>query len=338
MPIRIGINGFGRIGRCVARRDPHALDLQIAAINDVADTATLAHLLKYDSVHGRFPGEVTAGADAITVDGRVVAVTREADPASIPWGKLGVGIVLECSGRFSARADAARHLEGGARKVIISAPGEDADVTLCCGINLEAYDPGRHAVISNASCTTNGLAPVVKVLDDAFGLEHGLMTTVHSYTNDQRILDQPHRDLRRSRSAATNIIPTGTGAARAIGKVLPALKGRLDGGALRVPTDNVSLVDLTATLRRPATRDAVNQAFRAAAAGGPLADVIAVTDEPLVSSDFNGDPHSSTVDLEATVMSGDRLVKVLAWYDNETGYAQRLCDLAAFVARRGLPV
>ncbi len=335
MPIRIGINGFGRIGRRVIRCDPRDPALQIVAVNDLTDPGTLAHLLKYDSVHGRFPGGVAVEKDAIVVAGERIAVTREPEPGRIPWAAQEVDIVLECSGHFAKRAEAVQHVRDSVRKVIVSAPCKDADVTLCCGINLERYEPAAHTVISNASCTTNCLAPLVKVLDDAFGIVHGQMTTVHSYTNDQKILDMPHRDLRRSRSAATNIIPTTTGAARALSEVLPKMEGRLDGVAVRVPTDNVSLVDLVAVLEKSVTRDVVNDAFRAASSG-PLRGILGVTDEPLVSSDFNGDRHSGTVDLEATTVTGGKLVKVLAWYDNETGYAQRLYDVTRYVALRGM--
>ena len=330
---RIGINGFGRIGRGFARAlaaDPGAFDLVL--INDLTDAHTLGHLLKYDSVHGRFPGTVEVGEGQLVINGDPVKITAEKDPAKLPWKSEKVDIVLECTGRFKKRKDLAVHLDAGARKVIISAPAKDPDVTLACGINLEVYDPGKHHVLSNASCTTNCLAPVAKVLHDSFGIVHGTMTTIHSYTNDQRILDLPHDDLRRARAAAINMIPTSTGAASALKEVLPALAGKLDGMAIRVPTPNVSVVDFTARLSRPATADEVNDAYRRAAAG-PLQGIMAVSDEPLVSGDYNGNHHSATVDAEYTTTIGD-MVKVLAWYDNESGYSQRLFDLARFVAAR----
>jgi glyceraldehyde 3-phosphate dehydrogenase len=327
---KVGINGFGRIGRGFVRslaRDKGAFDLVL--INDLTDAGTLAHLLRYDSVHGRYPGEVSAGEAEISVDGDAIRITAERDPSKIPWKEHGAEVILECTGRFTGRDDAAKHLEAGARKVLISAPAKKPDVTLACGINLDVYDPAKHHIISNASCTTNCLAPVAKVLDDTFGIVSGVMTTIHSYTNDQRILDLPHSDLRRARAAAVSMIPTTTGAAKALKEVLPQLEGKLDGMAIRVPTPNVSLVDLTCRLSKSASEKAVNDAFRAAAAG-PLAGILAVTDEPLVSIDFNGNTHSATVDLGVTKAQGE-LVKVLAWYDNEAGYSQRLFDLAKFV-------
>jgi glyceraldehyde 3-phosphate dehydrogenase len=327
---KVGINGFGRIGRGFVRslaRDKDPFDLVL--INDLTDAGTLAHLLRYDSVHGRYPGEVSAGEAEISVDGDSIRITAERDPSKIPWKEHGAEVILECTGRFTGRDDAAKHLEAGARKVLISAPAKKPDVTLACGINLDVYDPAKHHIISNASCTTNCLAPVAKVLDDTFGIVSGVMTTIHSYTNDQRILDLPHSDLRRARAAAVSMIPTTTGAAKALKEVLPQLEGKLDGMAIRVPTPNVSLVDLTCRLSKSASEKAVNDAFRAAAAG-PLAGILAVTDEPLVSIDFNGNTHSATVDLGVTKAQGE-LVKVLAWYDNEAGYSQRLFDLAKFV-------
>lgn len=328
----IGINGFGRIGRAVMRaQSPH---LRIVAVNDLANAPTMAHLLQYDSVHGRFPSPVTARENAIVVDDKEIVVTSESDPAKIPWRKLGVEIVLECTGHFRQRANAAKHLDAGARKVIISAPAIKPDVTLCCGVNLEAYDPAKHHVISNASCTTNCLAVVAKVLDDSFGIVAAHMTTVHSYTKDQNLLDAPHKDLRRARAATLSMIPTTTGAARAVAYVLPKLAGRFEGIAIRVPTPNVSLVDLTARLSRTASVDDINAAFSTAAAG-PLRGLLDVTNQPLVSADFNGDKHSAIVDLTYTsVLNGD-FAKVLAWYDNERGYAQRLVDLTHYVARAG---
>jgi glyceraldehyde 3-phosphate dehydrogenase len=334
MSIRVAINGFGRIGRGVVRSDTRDSGLEFVAINDITDPATLAYLLKFDSIHGRFPGSVAHDEKNLIVNGKKLAVLAHMDPTKIPWRDYHVDMVLECTGHFTDRDGAAKHMEQGVKKVIISAPAKNPDVTLACGINLERYDRTKHHIISNASCTTNCLAPVAKVLQESFGISRGQMTTIHSYTNDQRILDLPHKDLRRARAAAVNMIPTSTGAARAIGEVLPALKGKLDGMAIRVPTVNVSVVDLVVRLEKPATRDEVNDAFRRAAAG-PLAGIMAVTDEMVVSTDFNGDTHSATVDLSATMVTGD-LVKVLAWYDNESGYGQRLYDLCKFVAQQGL--
>tara|TARA_R110002096_G_scaffold44526_11_gene120373 strand:+ start:41055 stop:42062 length:1008 start_codon:yes stop_codon:yes gene_type:complete len=331
--VRIGINGFGRIGRGFVRAlamSPESFDL--ALINDLTDAKTLGHLLKYDSVHGAFPGTVEVKDNALVINGDMVKITAERDPAKVPWKEAGVDIVLECTGRFTARTDAGKHLEAGAKKVLISAPGKDPDVTLACGINLEEYDAANHHVISNASCTTNCLAPVVKVLNDTYGIKSGLMTTVHSYTNDQSILDLPHKDPRRSRAAAMSMIPTTTGAAKAIALVLPELKGKLDGMAIRVPTPNVSLVDLTVILNKSATAEEVNKAFTDAA-NGALKGILAVSDEPLVSIDYNGNQHSATVDLDVTKCN-DEQVKVLAWYDNEVGYSKRLFDLAAFVGSK----
>lgn len=331
--VRIGINGFGRIGRgfvrCLAET-PDAFDLVL--INDLTDVGTLAHLLKYDSVHGKYPGTVSADGQALVINGDKVEVSAEKDPANIPWKKLGVDLVIEATGKFVDKESCGKHLAGGAKKVLISAPAKSPDVTLCCGINLETYKPAEHHIISNASCTTNCLAPLAKVLNESFGIVSGIMTTIHSYTNDQQILDLPHKDLRRARAAALSMIPTTTGAAKALKEVLPAMAGKLDGMAIRVPTPNVSLVDLTVRLEKKATAAEVNDAFRAAAAG-PLAGILAVTDEPLVSRDFNGDRHSSTVDAPLTTAIGDQ-VKVMSWYDNEIGYSQRLLDLARFVAER----
>ena len=332
MSIRVGINGFGRIGRCVLRAMGNTTDLEIVAVNDLTDAGVLAHLLKYDSVHGRFPGTVEAREKAIVVDGREISVLAIKDPGDLPWKDLGVDIVLESTGRFVDRDSAALHLSQGAKKVVISAPAKGEDVTVAMGINEKTYDPATHHVLSNASCTTNCLAPVAKVLHENWGIEHGLMTTIHSYTNDQRILDLPHKDLRRARAAAVSMIPTTTGAAKAVALVLPDLKGKLDGMAIRTPNANVSLVDLTANLGRSATPEEINDAFRKAA-DGPLNGILAVSDEPLVSVDFNGDPHSSTVDALSTRVMDGRLAKVLAWYDNETGYAHRCVDLMRFVAR-----
>lgn len=337
MATRIGINGFGRIGRMVVRafhHDGNPSDLEFVAVNDLTDPATLAHLFKYDSVHGRFAGTVEAKEGSIVVDGKPIAITAERDPAKIPWREHGVDIVLECTGKFTDATKARGHLEQGVKKIIISAPGKNQDLTVCLGINAEQYDPARHTVISNASCTTNCLAPVVKVLHERFGVQHGVMTTVHSYTNDQSILDQPHKDLRRARAAAMSMIPTTTGAAKALSEVLPEMKGRLDGMAVRVPTPNVSLVDFTAWVEKPVSVEAINDAYRQAAAG-PLKGLLAVSDELLVSIDYNGDAHSATVDAKSTMANG-QLVKVLAWYDNETGYATRLYEVARMVARKGV--
>jgi glyceraldehyde 3-phosphate dehydrogenase len=332
---RVAINGFGRIGRLVLRtalqegRD----DLEFVAVNDLTDSATLAHLFRYDSVHRTFPGRVDWADGAIRVDGREIRVLSERDPAALPWGELGVDVVVESSGRFTHRRDAAKHLEAGARKVIISAPAKEEDVTVVLGVNEQMYDPDAHDVISNASCTTNCLAPVVKVLHESFGVERGLMTTIHAYTNDQSILDAPHKDLRRARAAALSMIPTTTGAARATALVLPELKGRIDGMAIRVPTPDVSLVDLTAVVGREVTGDEVNGAFRTAAAG-PLKGILGVEEGPLVSVDFTGDARSSVVDAASTSVSQGVLVKVLAWYDNEWGYASRVVDLVRYVGER----
>jgi glyceraldehyde 3-phosphate dehydrogenase len=330
--VRIGINGFGRIGRAFIRalhEDRSAFDVVI--VNDITDANQLAHLLKYDTVHGRFGGTVeVSGQDKLIIDGDPIQITRETDPAKLPWKQNGVDLVIESTGRFTDRAAAEKHLHAGAKKVIISAPAKGPDVTLCVGLNLEKYDPAKHHVISNASCTTNCLAPTAKVLHDNFGIVKGLMTTIHSYTNDQRVLDLPHEDLRRARAAALNMIITSTGAAKALKEVLPEMEGRLDGMAMRVPTPNVSCVDLTCTVEKPASKDAVNDAFKKAAAG-PLKGILAYTTEPLVSSDFNGDTHSATFDSLATMVTGN-LVKVISWYDNERGYAQRLFDLSKFVA------
>jgi glyceraldehyde 3-phosphate dehydrogenase len=331
---RIGINGFGRIGRGFIRSLQRARgSFDVVLINDLTDAGQLAHLLKYDSIHGRYAGSVeVAGQNGIVIDGDKVEISRETDPAKLPWKQHGVDIVIESTGRFTDRASAEKHLAAGAKKVLISAPAKKPDVTLACGINLEVYDAQKHHIISNASCTTNCLAPVAKVLHESFDIVHGLMTTIHSYTNDQRILDLPHDDLRRARAAALNMVITSTGAAKALKEVLPAMEGKLDGMAMRVPTPNVSCIDLTARVAKPATKDAVNAAFQAAAKG-PLAGILAVSTEPLVSTDYNGDLHSATVDAMSTMVTGD-LVKVVAWYDNEAGYAQRLFDLTRFVAEK----
>ena len=331
MSVRVGINGFGRIGRNVFRAaQSRSDDVEIVAVNDITDPATLAHLLKYDSVFGKFPGEIAVDGDAIDVHGSPVKVMAERDPAKLPWGDLGVDVVIESTGLFTERAKAASHLEGGAKKVIISAPAKGPDLTVVLGVNDDAYDPASHDVISNASCTTNCLAPLAKVLRDQFGLERGFMTTCHAYTNDQKILDLPHKDLRRARAAALSIIPTSTGAARAIGEVMPELKGKLDGIALRVPTPDGSVVDLTAEVGRETTADEVNAAFKAASEGGPLAGILGYTEEPIVSADIVGDDRSSLLDAGLTMVSG-RTVKLVSWYDNEWGYSCRLVELAGRV-------
>ena len=336
MAIRIGINGFGRIGRNTLRaaKKLGLKELDFVAVNDLTDTKTLAHLLTYDSVHGRFPGKVQAEKDALVVDGDTMRVLSEKDPAKLPWKDLGVDVVLESTGRFTDRDQAALHLSGGAKKVIISAPAKQEDITLVYGVNHQAYDPARHHIISNASCTTNCLVPVVRVILDGFGFVSGFMTTVHSYTNDQQILDLPHKDLRRARAAAISIIPTTTGAARATSLVIPELKGKLDGVALRVPTPDVSVVALTCVVEKATTAEEVNDAFRKAAASGPLKDVLAVSDEPLVSVDYIGSLQSSTVDALSTTVVNGTLVNVTAWYDNEMGYSARCVDLLRYVGER----
>jgi len=335
MPIRVAINGFGRIGRNVLRAVHKAGDsqIEIVALNDLTDNDMLGHLLKYDSVHGPFPGEVAVTDTGLEIDGRGLEVLSERDPASLPWGDLGVDIVVESTGFFSARDQAAKHLDAGARKVIITAPGKNEDITIVMGVNHEKYDPAEHDVISNASCTTNCLAPVVKVLIEKFGFRRGLMNTVHAYTNDQALLDVPHKDKRRARAAALSMIPTTTGAAKATALVIPEVEGKLDGMALRVPTPDVSVVDLVAELETETTEEAVNEAFREAASG-PLAGILDVCDEPLVSVDFTGNPHSSIVDSLSTKIIDGGLVKVLSWYDNEWGYSQRVVDLAAYIGER----
>jgi glyceraldehyde 3-phosphate dehydrogenase len=337
MATKVGINGFGRIGRqsFKAIRDFHAAALEVVAVNDITDPKTNAHLLKYDSNYGVFPAQIEARDDAIVVDGQAIRVLAERDPAKIPWHDFGVEIVIEGTGLFTDAQKASAHLQGGTKKVVITAPAKNEDWTVVLGVNDDKYDPKKHNVISNASCTTNCIAPVVKVLHDKFGVQKGFMTTIHSYTNDQRILDTVHKDLRRARTAALNIIPTTTGAARAVTQVIPELKGRLDGMAFRVPTSTVSVVDFVATLERGTTKDEVNEAFRDAASES-LRGILGYTDEPLVSIDFKGDPHSSIVDALSTMAIGDSMIKVLSWYDNEWGYACRTADLCAFLAKRGL--
>ncbi len=334
MQVKVGINGFGRIGRNVLRALRGRDDVMVVAVNDITSPSVLGHLLRHDSILGPYPGAVEARASSLLIDGREVEVLSESAPGDLPWGRLGVEVVIESSGLFTSAEKARRHIDpGGARKVIITAPAKGEDITIAIGVNHGRYDPSVHHVISNASCTTNCLAPVAKVLSDSFGIENGLMTTIHSYTSDQRLLDSPHQDLRRARAAALSMIPTSTGAAQAAALVLPELAGKFQGLAIRVPTPDVSLVDLTATLSRPTTVDEVGHALRTAAAGS-LNGILAVEDEPLVSIDFAGNSHSSIVDGPSTVMSGDRMVKVLAWYDNEWGYSCRVADLCQLVASR----
>ncbi len=337
MTTRIAINGFGRIGRNVLRaaRRMAIDDLEIVAVNDLTDTRTLAHLLTWDSVHGRFDGTVEPTSEGLVVNGRVIKVLSERDPAALPWRDLQVNLVLESTGRFTDRLGASKHLEAGASRVVISAPAKQEDVTVVYGVNQEDYNPARHRIISNASCTTNCLAPMVKIVHEQFGFVKGFMTTVHSYTNDQSILDLPHKDLRRARAAMLSIIPTTTGAAKATALVIPEVKGKLDGVALRVPTADVSFVDLTCEVRRPASIDEVNAAFRSAAETGPLAAVLAVSDLPLVSCDYIGNLNSCTIDLLSTNVVGDTMVHVSGWYDNEMGYSARCVDLMRYIASRG---
>jgi glyceraldehyde 3-phosphate dehydrogenase len=337
MATRIGINGFGRIGRqsMKAILERHGGELEIVAINDLTDPKVNAHLLKYDSTYGHFPGEVEATPDSLIVNGHKIKVLAERDPGKIPWGDLGVELVIESTGFFTNAEKAGAHLRDTVKKVIISAPAKDEDITIVLGVNEQMYDPAKHNIISNASCTTNCLAPAAKVLNDTFGIERGLMNTIHSYTNDQRIQDQIHPDLRRARAAAVNIIPTTTGAAKAVALVIPELKGRFDGMSLRVPSLTVSIVDFVANVRKETSKEAVNEAFKAAAAG-PLKGILGFTDEPLVSSDFRGDTRSSIIDGLTTQVLGGNMVKVVAWYDNEWGYSCRVSDLAAFIAKKGL--
>lgn len=332
MSVKVGINGFGRIGRNFFRTCASFSNIEIVAINDLTDAATLAHLLKYDSVHGIFNADVKAKDNSLFVNGREIKVTAIKDPLGLPWRDLGADVVLESTGLFTDRATAGKHLDAGAGWVIISAPAKDPDVTLCMGVNENTLDKSKHKIISNASCTTNCLAPVAKVLNNEFGIIRGLMTTIHSYTNDQRILDLPHKDLRRARAAALNMIPTTTGAAKAVGLVLPELKGKLDGMAIRVPTPNVSVVDLVAELSKDAAAADINNALKKAAEG-PLKGILQYSEEPLVSSDLNGNPHSSIVDATITKVIEGRMAKVIAWYDNEWGYSSRLRDLILFLAK-----
>jgi len=340
MAIRVGINGFGRIGRQVTKavHDGGFSDLfEIVAVNDLADNASLAHMLKYDSTYGRFDAQITSSKDGLTIDGRELRVFAEKDPAQIPWGSVGVDLVVESTGRFTDADQAKGHLAGGAKKVIISAPAKGEDITIVLGVNEELYDAEKHNIISNASCTTNCLAPAAKVVLDAFGIKRGLMTTVHSYTNDQVVLDGPHKDPRRARAAGTNIIPTSTGAAKALALVIPELKGKFDGFSLRVPTPTVSIVDFVAETEKPATVESLNAAFKAAEASDAMRGILGISDEPLVSSDYWMDPRSSIIDALSTMVIGDTMVKVIAWYDNEWGYSCRVADLIALVCEAGIP-
>jgi glyceraldehyde 3-phosphate dehydrogenase len=335
MAVKVGINGFGRIGRNVVRAGLHRNDVEFVAVNDITDTKTLAHLLKYDSVLGQLHEKITADADSITVGGKKIKVFATKDPAQIDWDSVGAEIVVESTGLFTDAKEAAKHRRGSVRKVIISAPATNEDVTIVLGVNNGAYDPAKHNIISNASCTTNCLAPVVKVIHDTFGIVKGSMTTIHSYTNDQKILDFPHKDLRRARAAALNMIPTTTGAAKAIGLVMPQLKGKLDGYSMRVPTPDVSVVDLVALLAKPATGEEVNAALKSAAEG-PMKNILAYTEDPVVSSDMLHNSNSSIVDAGMTKVLDHDLLKVVAWYDNEWGYSCRVVDLIAFLAEKGL--
>lgn len=340
MAVRVGINGFGRIGRQVfkAVHDGGFSDLfEIVAVNDLSPNESLAHLLKYDSTYGRFDADICATTNGIKIDGRELRVFEAKDPASIGWAEVGVDLVVESTGRFTDAEKARGHLDAGAKKVIISAPAKGDDITICLGVNEDRYDPEKHVIISNASCTTNCLAPVAKVVLDNFGIKRGLMTTVHSYTNDQVTLDGPHKDLRRARAAATNIIPTSTGAARALALVIPELKGKFDGFSLRVPTPTVSIIDFVAETEKPASVESLNAAFKAASESDALRGIMGYTDEPLVSSDFRMDPRSAIIDGQSTMVMGDSMVKVIAWYDNEWGYSCRVADLIALVCEAGIP-
>ena len=335
MGIKVGINGFGRIGRNIMRAAMAHRDIDIVAVNDLTDAATLAHLLKYDSILGNLDADITASGDRITVNKDAFQVLAQKDPAALPWKALGVDVVFEGTGRFTNREDAAKHIAAGAKRVIITAPGKKSDVTIVMGVNHTSYDPAKHQIISNASCTTNCLAPVAKVLHESFGIVKGWMTTIHAYTNDQNLLDLPHKDLRRARAAALSIIPTTTGAAAAVGEVLPEIKGRLDGIAMRVPTPNVSVVDLNVLVSKATSAEAVNAAFKTAA-DGPLKGIIEYVTAPLVSIDFRGNPHSAMFDVAYTKVMGGDFVKVLAWYDNEWGYSSRCVDLLRYMAGKGL--
>lgn len=331
--LRVGINGFGRIGRILFRAGFEKLD--IVGINNLGDSQQAAHLLKYDSAHGRFAGEVQANETHLVVNGRKIPMSAKKDPSQIPWKDWEVDVVLECTGAFKTKDDFMKHVAGGAKRVLVSAPADGADLTVVYGINHQAYNPAQHHVLSNASCTTNALAPVVKVLHETFGVDRGMMTTIHSYTNDQRLLDNDHKDFRRARAASLSMIPTTTGAAKAVGKVLPELAGRIDGVSVRVPTPNVSLVDFVATTKKEVTVESVNQALIKASEGA-MKGILACERDELVSVDFNGNPHSSIVDLESTMVSGSNMVKVFSWYDNEVGFSHRMVDMALFMAEKGL--
>lgn len=335
--VNVGINGFGRIGRNVLRAALGRTDFQVVAVNDLTDSRTLAHLLKYDSLAGTLAAQVEAADGGLVVDGRTIRVFSQRDPAAIPWRSAGVDVVIEATGLFTEKAKAMAHItHGGAKRVIISAPAKDDDITIVMGVNDAQYDPVRHQVVSNGSCTTNGLAPAAQVLHQTFGIEHGLMNTTHAYTNSQALHDQPEKDLRGARAAAVPIVPYSSGAAKAIGKVIPELDGRMTGYSLRVPVPVVSIVDLTVNLQREATAEDINAAFRAAAASGPLQGILGYSDQPLVSSDYRGDPRSSIIDGLSTLVIGGKMVKILAWYDNEWGFSNRLIDLALLMEKRGL--
>jgi glyceraldehyde 3-phosphate dehydrogenase len=334
-PIKIGINGFGRIGRKVARLALERKDVEIVGVNDLTNPETIAHLFKYDSVHGALHHDVRVEGKTLVIGPHKIQLSAEKDPATLPWKQWGADFVHECTGIFTDREKAALHLKGGARRVIISAPSKDPDATLCMGVNENTYDPAKHTIVSNASCTTNCLAPLVKVLDDTFGVVRGTMLTVHSYTNDQQLLDLPHKDLRRARAAALSQIPTTTGAAKAVGLVIPHLKGKIDGLAIRVPTPNVSMVDFTGELKKATSKDELNGAFRKAAEG-PLKGILGVSVAPLVSIDYNGCLNSSTIDVDCTAVLEGNFVKVISWYDNESGFSARMLDLTSFMARKGM--
>src|SRR5579864_3678617 len=336
MAIKVGINGFGRIGRNILRASLKDHNLEFVAVNDLTDPKTLAHLLKYDSVLGNLPNKVTAGADSIQVDGKTIRVFKEKDPAALPWDSVGAQVVIESTGKFTNADDAKKHLRGPVKKVIITAPAKNEDVTLVLGVNQDKYDPAKHNIISNASCTTNCLAPIVKVINDNFKIVSGTMTTIHSYTNDQVILDFPHKDLRRARAAALSMIPTTTGAAKALKLVIPEMAGKLDGFAIRVPTPNVSVVDLVAQVEKKATKDEVNAAMKKASEGGPLKGYLGYEENELVSADFKGNPFSSIVDAKMTLVVGGTCVKVISWYDNEWGYSCRVRDLINYLGSKGL--
>ena len=336
MAIKVGINGFGRIGRNVLRTSLNDPSLEFVAVNDLTDPKTLAHLLKYDSILGNLPNKISASADSITIDNKTIRVFKERDPGALPWDSVGAQVVIESTGHFTDANDAKKHLRGSVKKVIISAPAKNEDVTLVLGVNQEKYDAAKHNIISNASCTTNCLAPIAKVINDTFKIVSGTMTTIHSYTNDQVILDFPHKDLRRARAAAINMIPTSTGAAKALKLVLPELAGRLDGFSMRVPTPNVSVVDLVAWVEKKTTREEVNAALKKASENGPLKGYLGYEENELVSSDFKGDPRSSIVDAPMTLVVGGNCVKVISWYDNEWGYSCRVRDLIHYIAGKGL--